>query len=117
MCNKRAVSTVTVKPKHEPSNDGDIFSINTVQPSDPTSDRWVVELEILMKKVLFRIDTGAKCNTLILHSPLKPVAVVSPKVCSSKTKTNAMFKILDIAQENVLSGTTAEALGLIVCLD
>lgn len=49
VCNKRAVSTVTVDPKHEPSDDEEILSINTIQPSDPKSDKWVVELEIVMK--------------------------------------------------------------------
>lgn len=69
-------------------------------------------------KVVFRIDTDAKCNTLILHS-YQLLAHTGQLIfkSSSKTKADAMFEILDIAQENVFSGTTAETLGLIVHLD
>lgn len=86
------------------------------------------------KKVRIRIDTGAKCNALTLHSyqllthtgelqssgivlhsysnhQLKPVIAVSLEINSSKSKTNALFEIFDIAQQNVLSGTSAKALG------
>lgn len=45
---------------------------------------------------------------------LKPVAAVNQEVKSRKCKVS---EILDIAQENVLSGASAEVLGLIVCLD
>ena len=111
-----------------------------MQPEDPTVDKWVVKLKILSKKVKFRIDTGAKCNTLtlnsyqllahtgelqrsetVLHSysnhRLQPVAAVNLQVKSKKCKETTVFEILDIAQENVLSGASAEALGLIVRLD
>ncbi|CAL8238943.1 unnamed protein product, partial [Gadus morhua 'NCC'] len=48
---------------------------------------------------------------------LKLVAAVNLQVKSKKCKETTVFEILDIAQENVLSGASAEALGLIVRLD
>ena len=103
-----------------------------MQPADPNVDKCVVKLEILSKEVIFRIDTGAKCNTLTLNSyqslahrgelqrseivlrsysnhKLKPIATGSLQIKSTKCKMRAGFETVDIAQENVLSGATAEA--------
>ena len=94
-------------------------------------------MEILSQEVQFRIDTGAKCNTLTLdryqllihtgelkrsstvlrsysNHKLKPVAAVDLLIKHKECETSAEFEIVNIAQENVLSGDTAEALGLIV---
>ncbi|KAK0156522.1 Apoptosis-stimulating of p53 protein 1 [Merluccius polli] len=143
VCHKRAVNTVSMETNQDDVDDADVedmLSINMMQSEDLTVDKWVVKLEILSKKVTFRIDTGAKCNTLTLNSyqlldhkgelqhsdivlrsysnhRLKPVAAVNLQVKSRKCQVSAVFEILDIAQENVLSGATAEALGLIVRLD
>lgn len=112
----------------------------TVHPvASLTADKWSVHVTILSQKVQFRIDTGAKCNTLTLHSyqqlmhagelkrsnkllrsysnhKLKPVAAVDLTAYYKEHTTNAEFEIVDIAQESVLSGSTAEALGLIARL-
>lgn len=141
VCNKRGVNTVSTEFKQDPPDDEDILCINLMQPDNThNNDKWITNLEILSKKVSSRIDTGAKCNTLTLDNyqslghtselqcsgvvlrsysnhRLKPLAAVNLQISSSKAKVNAVFEILDIAQENVLSGTTAEALGLIACLD
>lgn len=141
VCNKRGINTVSTEFKQDSPDDEDILCINLMQPDDThNNDKWITNLEILSKKVPFRIDTGAKCNTLTLDNyqslghtgelqcssvvlrsysnhRLKPVAAVNLQISSPKAKVNAVFEILDIAQENVLSGTIAEALGLIARLD
>ncbi|KAL2104348.1 hypothetical protein ACEWY4_001216 [Coilia grayii] len=141
VCNKRGVNTVSTEFNQNSPDDEDILCINLMQPDDThNNDKWITDLEILSKRVPFRIDTGAKCNTLTLDNyqslghtgelqrsgvvlrsysnhRLKPVAAVNLPISSQKAKVVAVFEILDIAQENVLSGATAEALGLIARLD
>lgn len=60
---------------------------------------------------------GCVQQTRSQYCKQKPVAAVNLEIKSSKSKTNAVFEIFDIALESALSGTTAEVLGLIVCLD
>lgn len=54
---------------------------------------------------------------LLLQNTLKPVAAVDLVIRYKEREFSAEFEIVNIAQENVFSGTTAEALGLIVRLD
>lgn len=83
------ISAVTVKPKH--------FTPSKKMPFKGNSN-YRKQASINSPK------SCTKCGKDPQHSL---------EISSSKSKTNAMFEILDIAQENVLSGTTAEALGLI----
>lgn len=94
----------------------------------------------MIKEVEFRIDTGAKCNTLTLNSyqvlmhtgelkcsskgqrtysnhKVKPVAAVDLPLRYKDKEMQVEMEVVDIVQNNVLSGITAEALGLIVQLD
>lgn len=105
-----------------------------------TVDKWSVHLMTLSQRVQFKVDTGAKCNTLTLDSyqqlvhtgelkrsnkllrsysnhKLKPVAAIDLSVHYKQCATDAEFEIVDIALESVLSGATAEILGLIARLN
>ncbi|KAL0153751.1 hypothetical protein M9458_050972 [Cirrhinus mrigala] len=138
VCRKRAVNTVDIAPDQD-SSEKQILNINLTQDDRSEDDKWTVNLDILSQEVLFRIDTGAKCNTLTLdryqllmhegelkrsstvlrsysNHKLKPVAAVDLLAKYKTREVSAEFEIVDIAQENVLSGVTAEALGLIVRL-
>lgn len=144
-CHSRTVSSVGVEsgdPQYEENEE--ILDINLTREDVPvaivTDDKWITEISILSQQVEFRIDTGAKCNTMTLNSyqslmhtgelkrsnkvlrtysnhKLKPVAAVDLPLAYKDRKARAELEIIDIEQENVLSGTTAEALGLIVRLD
>jgi hypothetical protein len=99
-------------------------------------DVWNETLYILDTPVTFRIDTGAKCNTLtadtyqklphdgelrasrrVIRSytnhTLKPLAAVDLAITHRTKIVDASFEIVNVIQENVLSGHTAIALGLI----
>lgn len=142
VCRKRAVHTLKVEALEE--TDDEILNISLTDVVLPAAalpvDKWSVHLMILSQKVQFKIDTGAKCNTLTLDSyqqlvhtgelkrsnkllrsysnhKLKPVAAVDLSVQYKQCATDAEFEIVDIAQESVLSGATAEALGLIARLN
>lgn len=117
-----------------------MLSINVTQTEEQSDDKWNADIEILSQKVPFRIDTGAKCNTLTLNNyqallhdgelkrsnrvlksysnhKLKPIAAVDLLIHYKNTEVSAEFEIVDYSQENVLSGATAEALGLVTWLD
>lgn len=86
--------------------------------------------------LIFRIDTGAHCNTLTLadyqkvkqqgeltqstkvlrtysNHQIKPVTVVTLPIKYKDCTTETTFQIVDLVQENILSGNTAEQLELI----
>ncbi|KAJ8366207.1 hypothetical protein SKAU_G00150380 [Synaphobranchus kaupii] len=139
----RKVSSVDVESEDSQYEDEEILGINLTQEETPVAmvadDKWRVEINILSQRVDFRIDTGAKCNTLTTNSyqslmhtgelkrsnkillsysnhKMKPVAAVDLPLAYKNHKIRAELEIIDIQQENVLSGKTAEALGLIVRL-
>lgn len=145
VCRNRTVNSVEVEPGYEQyEGNEEILDINVTQEDVPVAivsdDNRITEISILSQQVEFRIDTGAKCNTMTLNSyqslmhtdelkrsnkvlrtysnhKLKLVAAVDLPLAYKDHKTRAELEIIDIQQENVLSGTTAEALGLIVRLD
>ncbi|KAJ8377065.1 hypothetical protein SKAU_G00076480 [Synaphobranchus kaupii] len=143
VCRSRKVSSVDVESEDSQYEDEEILGINLTQEETPVAmvadDKWRVEINILSQRVDFRIDTGAKCNTLTTNSyqslmhtgelkrsnkillsysnhKMKPVAAVDLPLAYKNHKIRAELEIIDIQQENVLSGKTAEALGLIVRL-
>ena len=144
VCRSRGMSSVNVESAEEDPADEEILNISLTQEEAPVAiladDKWVVSICVLSQEVQFRIDTGAKCNTLTLDSyqllkhegelkrsnrilrsysnhRLRPVAAVDLPLKYKDRETKAELEIMDIAQENVLSGATAEALGLIIRLD
>ncbi|CAJ1066454.1 Transposon Ty3-G Gag-Pol poly [Xyrichtys novacula] len=145
VCRSHALSSVSVESAEEdPQQDEEILDISLTQEDTPVAivadDKWVVSICVLSREVRFRIDTGAKCNTLTLdcyqllnhqgelkcsnrilrsysNHRLRPVAAVDLSLTYKDRETKAELEIINIAQENVLSGATAEALGLIVRLN
>ena len=100
------------------------------QPANAVpDDKWTIRCRVENKQIKFKIDTGAPCNTLplsdyqkIQHEKLlctysnhqiTPVAVAELSLEHNSNLATTTFQIVDIDQENVLSGNTAEALQLI----
>ncbi|ROL46656.1 hypothetical protein DPX16_12549 [Anabarilius grahami] len=131
VCRKRSVNAVSVQLQSE-TEDEEMLSINITQTDEHSDDKWTADIEILSQKMPFRIDTGAKCNTLTLSSyqrllhdgelkcsnrvlksysnhKLKPIAAVDLLTKYKDAEILTEFEIVDISQENVLSGATAEA--------
>ena len=103
-------------------------------------DKWTANIVINNKVVNFRVDTGAKCNILVKSEfeKIKGKNKLSHSTKSLKSYTNhviktlgavvlplkyknqeikARFEVVDICQENILSGDTAECLGLLQRID
>lgn len=126
------MNTVSVELQSE-TEDEEMLSINVTQTEEQSDDKWTADIEILSQKVPFRIDTGAKCNTLTLNNyqallhdgelkrsnrvlksysnhKLKPIAAVDLLVNYKNTEISAEFEIVDIFQENVLSGPNSRSI-------
>ncbi|XP_060085903.1 uncharacterized protein K02A2.6-like [Ylistrum balloti] len=115
----------------------ELFQIYSHQCTDSgVDDKWLVDISIGCKTLKCRIDTGARCcilvkseydrigvhgnvrnSTKVLKSytnhkirPLKTVTL--PVTCKGKD-VETDFEIVDLEQENVISGKVAEQLGLI----
>lgn len=142
VCRNRNMSAMSVEQQSPPEDE--ILDISLTAEDAPVAvkadDKWTVDIKVLSKEVEFRIDTGAKCNTLALDAnqllmhtgelkcsskvlrtysnhKVKPVAAVDLPLRYKDREVKVELEIVDIVQESVLSGTTAEALGLIVRLD
>ena len=99
-------------------------------------DKWSMALEIKEHKFKFRIDTGAKSNILVkaaynhMHPKptlsnslptlksysnhkIKPIGCFTIAFANKGISTNATFKVVDLNQENIISGDIAEKLGLL----
>lgn len=136
------MSSVQVEQDLDDQDDGEILNISLTEtdtPPPPSQDRWSANVQVLSRQVSFRIDTGARCNTLTLNTyqllmhegelkpsnkvlrtysnhKIKPVAAVNLPARYKGREISAEFEIVDLEQECVLSGASAEALGLIVRL-
>ncbi len=118
----------------------EILNINLTQTKDASNAKLTADIEVLSQKVPFWFDTGAKCKALTLSNyqelmhggelkgshrvlqsysnhKLKPMAAVDLRIKYKSATVIAEFEIVDISQENVLSGERAEALGLVIRLD
>jgi len=120
---------------------GNILRISALQTTlSLPCDKWRQALLVSGKQVTFRIDTGARCNTMTLsdyqrldhtgelrqstkvlctysNHKLKPVAAVDLPVQYRGKLVTPTFEVVALQQENIISGNTAEALGLIIRLD
>ena len=121
-------------------SDTEVLNIHTAQPVDAREeDKWTVKCTLQNKYIKFRIDAGARCNTLTLkdyqkvqhkgelrnstkllrtysNHQIKPIATADLSVKCNDEQITTPFQIVDLDQENVLSGSTAEALQLIARL-
>jgi hypothetical protein len=101
------------------------------------NDKWLVRLPIVNKCVEFRIDTGAKCNILVkstyesldksrtklsasaktlksyTNHKIKPIGTFQTQMAYNGVETSVTFEVVDLCQENILCGDTAEELMLL----
>ena len=98
-------------------------------------DKWTIRCRVESKQIKFNIDTGARCKTLTLSNYKKiqhegklkrstkllrtysnhqtePVAEAELSLEHNSNLATTTFQIVDIDQENAISGNTAEALQL-----
>ena len=120
----------------------DILQINRVEDRSTdakSDDKWLATTQVLKTQITFKIDTEAHCNTITLkdyqkvqhkgelqastkilrtysNHQIKPMAMVELPVSYLDKTTQVLFQLIDIQQENIISGETAEKLGLIVRL-
>lgn len=121
----------------ETESDEVLLQIHTAQTVNAKlTDKWDVTVKVLQRQVKFRIDTGARCNTLTLadyqtlkhkgelqqstkilrtysNHQIKPIAAVDLNIQQDNKAVTTTFQVIDLSQENILSGNTAEQLGLI----
>ena len=106
---------------------------------DDKPDKWAQAVSICGKKVQFKIDTGARCNTLTVSSfqdisdkvtlcesrkvlrtysnhHIHPIGAVSVIIHHNGKSIKESFEVVNLKQENVISGDTAEKLGLLTRL-
>ena len=99
-------------------------------------DKWDTELVIEGKVIHFKIDTGAKCNIItksalndlsgkpklgkstrtlksFTNHIIQPIGTANLQVCHKGDKHQIQFEVVDIKNENILSGNTAEQIGMI----
>lgn len=135
VCRKRQQSQMNISDVDE-HDLLDILATDDTKLCQENTDRWLVTLHVCEKPMKFRIDTGAKCNIIVSHqyhqSKLTGVKSQSNKLLRSftnhtirpefhvqlplrneDTNIQAEFEIVDIHQENVITGITAERLNLI----
>ena len=136
VCNRR-LRVHKIDTSSDDESETEVLHIHMTQPADAvTNDKWTIRCRVENKQIKFRIDTGARCNTLTLsdyqkiqhegelkrstkllrtysNHQIKPVAVAELSLEHNSNLATMTFQIVDIDQENVLSGNTAEALQLI----
>jgi hypothetical protein len=143
-CRKRLAKQVnTLQEENNYNSDeceDDVLRIYTNQDvNEPTSkeDKWQATLTLNGQSTTIRIDTGAKCNTLVKSQYIKlglkpgalkksgkilrsytnhhihPIGTVTLPITHMKTTVDVKFEVVDLEQENVISGDVAEQLGLI----
>lgn len=123
-------------------SDDDILYIKKTEPVNQISagnDKWTTELTVNSTNLKFRLDTGAKCNiitksdydklnnvsleksnkTLKSYSNHKigPLGSVKLSVKHKDMNIAVNFEIVDLIQENILSGDTAVQLNLLKRVD
>ena len=120
-------------------SDNEILYIKKTEPINHIyavgEDKWITKLKVHNESMNFRIDTGAKCcittkvdfdkfnnikleklnKTLKSYSNhhIKPLGAVKLTVSYNDIFTEVKFEIVDLVQENIISGDVAEKLGLL----
>ena len=119
------------------NSETEVLHIHMTQPTDTVpDDKWTIRCRVKNKQIKFKIDAGTRCNILTLSNyqkiqhegelkrsrkllrtysnhQIKPVAVAELSLEHNSNLATTTFQIVDIDQENMLSGNTAEALQLI----
>ncbi|XP_052242487.1 uncharacterized protein K02A2.6-like [Dreissena polymorpha] len=140
MCRNKNKNINTVENESDiDTSDDDLLHINTTtvfNTVDSSDDKWLVEMRLCKERTTFRIDTGAKCIILVKstfgkvkkfvklnHSTktlnsftnhrIKSIGTIIAPLKYKDKKINVQFKIVNLLQENIISGETAEKLGLL----
>ena len=141
VCRKRLskINTLQDSDSSDQSEDDDeILYIKKTEPINidtVSHDRWTTKLQINNENLNFRIDTGAKCcsitktdfdkignvklekanRTLKSYSnhQIKPLGSVNLNVTYNDINTEVKFEIVDLVQENIISGDLAEKLDIL----
>lgn len=120
----------------------DILSTSDDRSDTRKSDKWLVTLYVHDRPLEFRIDTGAKCNVIIMSQYIKADlhgneqksqkilrSFTNHKICPEfcvdlpltshigDTPITTKFEVVNVSQENIITGSTAEKLNLIMRVD
>ncbi|XP_041350871.1 uncharacterized protein K02A2.6-like [Gigantopelta aegis] len=141
VCRRRA-QVNTVQAENEQFTDTEevlnIYAMDSVEQR--CKEKWLQKLRILDRDIEFRIDIGARCNILTLsdyqllaHSGelqksnrilrtysnhrIIPTTSVELPITHKECHVSTKFEVVDIDQENILSGEVAEEIGLIARLN
>ena len=133
----RARKSVHYVSPCEPESEDDILAIYSNSTSGKqTEDKWVQILSAAGTHIPFKIDTGAKCNTITVKDyqaisgrcPIRaaskvlrtysnhhihPVGTANIELKHRATTVSEEFQVVNLVQENVISGAVAESLGLL----
>ncbi|KAJ8300747.1 hypothetical protein KUTeg_022266 [Tegillarca granosa] len=138
----QSVQSVVYPDQVDSDSDSDLLQISATNYANKSGilsqdDKWLVKLSVASVPLSFRIDTGARCcimvksefdklkfdssqvkstsKTLKSYSnhTITPLCSVSVPVRNQNTIRDVHFEVVDIVQENVISGRVAEELGLI----
>ncbi|VDI05943.1 Hypothetical predicted protein [Mytilus galloprovincialis] len=77
-----------------------------------SEDRWIVDVHIGDKALPVRIDTGAKCRRKI-----QQIGKIRLPVIFKDREIYETFEIVDMEQDNIISGDFAESLNLVKRID
>lgn len=125
-----------ISPNEQESDDEILAIYSNTAVSNQTDDKWVQILSASGTHIPFKIDTGAKCNTITVndyqaisgHCPLRatskvlrtysnhhihPVGTANIELQHRATTVTEEFQVVNLVQENVISGAVAESLGLL----
>lgn len=122
----------------EEDSEEEIMAIysNTTANNKHGEDKWVQELTAAGTCMTFKIDTGARCNTITVDDyqaisdrcPIRksskvlrtysnhhihPVGTAEIELKHKTTTVTEQFEVVNLQQENVISGRVAETLGLL----
>nr|XP_022311305.1 uncharacterized protein K02A2.6-like [Crassostrea virginica] len=137
-CRKRTkgVNTLQETDSETHSSDEDVLHIYSAQDNSMANDKWVVKATINSKPVRFRIDTGAKSSIIVksvfdslgshaqtqkstkvlksyTNHRIRPLCSVNLPIKHKGKVVNTQFEIVELEQENIISGDVAETLNLI----
>lgn len=70
-------------------------------------DKWIVDINVLSQEVQFRIDTGAKCNTLTLDCYQLLMHTGEMKRSSKVLRSYSNYKVKPVAAVNLPRNTKA----------
>lgn len=146
VCRKRLrrINLIQETDQYSSHSEDEILYISTVktESSRMSEDKWIVDLQVDRKTLPFRIDTGARCSILSKHSfnslrlsskyeingsrkllksytghTIQQIGKIKLPVKYKDREMDETFEIVDIEQDNIISGDFAENLKLVKRID